>query len=115
VIVGPINDLPKALQAAREQAIDVALLDVNLAGERVFPVAAVLAERVFPTSSMTGYGRGMLPVEFAKRLIIPKPFKMRDLTDKLSAALRGSRCARQVTTAYGTLLTQRIDAPDFRS
>jgi DNA-binding response OmpR family regulator len=90
VIVGPINDLPKALQAAREQAIDVALLDVNLAGERVFPVAAVLAERRVPYVLMTGYGRGMLPVEFANRLIIPKPFKMRDLTDKLSAALRAA-------------------------
>jgi DNA-binding response OmpR family regulator len=90
VIVGPVNDLPKALQAAREQAIDVALLDVNLAGERVFPVAAVLAERSVPYVFMTGYGRGMLPVEYANRLIIPKPFKLRDLTDNLSAALRAA-------------------------
>jgi DNA-binding response OmpR family regulator len=88
VVVGPVGDLPKALEAAREEAIDIALLDVNLAGKRVFPVAAVLAERSVPYVFMTGYGRGMLPAEHASRPTIGKPFKLRDLTDKLSAALR---------------------------
>jgi DNA-binding response OmpR family regulator len=90
VILGPISDLPQALRAAREQVIDVALLDVNLAGARVFPVAAVLAERSVPYVFMTGYGRGMLPVEYANRPTIGKPFKLRDLTDSLSAALRAA-------------------------
>jgi DNA-binding response OmpR family regulator len=88
VVVGPVSDLPKALEAAREEALDIALLDVNLAGKRVFPVAAILAERNVPYVFMTGYGRGMLPAEYASRPTIGKPFKLRDLTDELSAALR---------------------------
>ncbi len=95
VIIGPVNDLPKALQAAREQAIDVALLDVNLAGARVFPVAAVLAERSVPYVFMTGYGRGMLPAEYANRPTIGKPFKLQELTDNLSAALRAADALRR--------------------
>lgn len=90
VIAGPFNDLPKALRAAREEAVDIALLDVNLAGQWVFPVAKILTERSVPYIFMTGYGRGMLPAEYASQPIIGKPFRLEDLTDKLLAALRAA-------------------------
>jgi len=44
-VVGPVGRLEPVLSLAREASIDVALLDVNLAGEFSFPVAAVLSAR----------------------------------------------------------------------
>ena len=46
-IVGPIMRLAEALAAAEDpgQAMDIAILDVNLAGERSFPVAEALERR----------------------------------------------------------------------
>jgi CheY-like chemotaxis protein len=44
-IIGPFATVAEALTAAREEAIDVALLDVNIGGDTVYPVAdALLAQ-----------------------------------------------------------------------
>ena len=48
LVAGPITRLAQALDAASSQAYDVAVLDVNLAGERVYPVADILAQRNVP-------------------------------------------------------------------
>jgi len=87
VIVGPVPRVEPALKAAREEPIDAALLDVNLAGERVYPVAKALAERNVPFVFMTGYGRGMLPLEYADRPAVAKPCQLTQLIGALSAAL----------------------------
>ncbi len=42
VVAGPVSRLAQALDAANSEACDVAVLDVNLAGERVYPVAEIL-------------------------------------------------------------------------
>lgn len=41
VVIGPFARVPEALAAARTETVDAALLDVNVAGETVFPVAHV--------------------------------------------------------------------------
>jgi CheY-like chemotaxis protein len=82
VVAGPIPRLAQALDAASSQAYDVAVLDVNLAGERVYPVADILAQRNVPFVFVTGYG--VLPGEYANRPRLCKPFKMTDLLDTLS-------------------------------
>jgi CheY-like chemotaxis protein len=87
LVVGPFRQVRKAIEAARMEAIDIALLDVNLAGERVFPVAEVLAQRGVPFVFMTGYGPGVLPAQYADRPMVGKPFKAPDLIDRLSNAL----------------------------
>jgi DNA-binding response OmpR family regulator len=87
VIVGPIPRLQPALKAAREEPLDAAVLDVNLAGERVDPVADALAERGVPFLFMTGYGRNMLPAEHADRPALAKPFRPAQLINGLIALL----------------------------
>jgi CheY-like chemotaxis protein len=82
VVAGPIPRLAQALDAASSEACDVAVLDVNLAGERVYPVADILAQRNVPFVFVTGYG--VLPGEYANRPRLCKPFKMADLLDTLS-------------------------------
>jgi DNA-binding response OmpR family regulator len=55
VVVGPFSRVPQALAAAKTEPIDIALLDVNVAGEMVFPVAHALEERGIPFLFVTGY------------------------------------------------------------
>ena len=79
--------LQPALKAAREEPLDAAVLDVNLAGERVDPVAEALAERGVPFLFMTGYDRDMLPAEHADRPALAKPFRPAQLINGLIALL----------------------------
>lgn len=76
VIVATVSRVGPALEAAREAEIDIALLDVNLAGERVYPVAEVLAVRCVPFLFMTGYSSEMLPGSHATRPVVTKPLPL---------------------------------------
>ncbi|MGH7905194.1 MAG: response regulator [Candidatus Binataceae bacterium] len=75
-VVGPAPSLHKALQIAQGDGggIDVALLDVNLRGEHVYPLAQHLMARQVPFILMTGYSRDQLPSEYAARPVLLKPF-----------------------------------------
>ena len=88
VVAGPIPRLAQALDAASSEACDVAVLDVNLAGERVYPVAEILAGRSVPFVFVTGYGANSLPVEYAERPRICKPFRMAELLAAISDVLK---------------------------
>jgi DNA-binding response OmpR family regulator len=82
VVTGPIPRLAQAVDAADRETCDAAVLDVNLAGERIYPVADILSRRNIPFVFVTGYG--VLPGEYANRPRLCKPFKMADLLDTLS-------------------------------
>jgi DNA-binding response OmpR family regulator len=86
-IVGPCGTLADALLAARSEAVDVALLDVNLAGEMVFPVAEALEARGVPFLLLTGYGSEVLPPAHANWPVCGKPFKLDDLLSRLRRLL----------------------------
>jgi DNA-binding response OmpR family regulator len=64
-IVGPFGQLEEALDAARTEQLDLAVLDVNLGGIMSFPVAEVLARRGIPFLMLTGYGDGDIALEQA--------------------------------------------------
>ncbi len=83
VVVGPFARVRDALAAARAEAVDVALLDVNVAGERVFPVAHALEERGVPFLFLTGYGEAALPRDRPDWEACSKPFYPKQLTDEL--------------------------------
>ena len=78
------QEIRQSLDAASSEACDVAVLDINLAGERVYPVADILARRSVPFVFVTGYGVNTLPPEYAKRPHICKPFRMAELLGALS-------------------------------
>jgi DNA-binding response OmpR family regulator len=63
-----------AFLAAPDSRIDGAILDVNLGGEKVFPIADVLIERGVPFIFATGYGTAGLEPPYAGRPVIAKPF-----------------------------------------
>lgn len=93
VVVGPFARVADALTAARTETVDVALLDVNVAGEPVFPVAYQLEERGVPFLFVTGYGQIVLPKERPDWEAQPKPFRAAQLTSHLARKLRGGRQA----------------------
>lgn len=75
VPVGPAATVDEGLAlAARDDAIDAALLDVNVSGQHVFPVAEALAARGVPFVFSTGYGEAGLPEDWRGRPTLQKPF-----------------------------------------
>ena len=73
-IVGPVGRLERALELARSTALDGALLDVNIKGGVVYPVAEELLARKVPVVLSTGYGANTLPPVFRDLPCLRKPF-----------------------------------------
>jgi CheY-like chemotaxis protein len=69
--------------------VDVAVLDVNVAGHRIDPVADLLAERGTPFVFASGYGRGSLPEAHRERVLLTKPYRTADLKAALNSLLPG--------------------------
>ena len=84
IIVGPYDRVPAALEAARTLALDAAVLDVNLAGTKVYPVAEMLSSRGIPFLLLSGYGSGAAPIEHPSWPVCSKPFKVEELTAMLA-------------------------------
>jgi CheY-like chemotaxis protein len=74
----------EALALLDKRRPDAAVLDVNLAGEPAYPVAARLAELRVPFMFTTGYGPSGISSEWASRPVVQKPFSL----DAFAAALR---------------------------
>jgi two-component system, response regulator PdtaR len=72
-VLGPFSSLAKATEAARSVAFDAALLDVNLSGEMVYPLADELAAKGVPIVFLSGYGFGIIPKRFAGHPQLSKP------------------------------------------
>ena len=87
VIVGPCATVPAAMEAAMTEAIDVALLDVNVGGSKVYPVANVLTIRRIPFLFLSGYGESAIPHDHPEWRVCSKPFREVDLIEMLSAQL----------------------------
>ncbi len=88
-VVGIAQNLAAAMAMAQDGQFDLAILDVNLAGERSFPVAQLLTDRGVPFLFATGYGTLGLEGEFKNALTLNKPFQIQDLAkavDQVSAA-----------------------------
>ena len=72
--VGPASSVDEGLALATDEHLDAALLDVNVAGRHVFPIAEVLKARGVPFVFSTGYGEGGLPDEWRGHATVQKPF-----------------------------------------
>jgi DNA-binding response OmpR family regulator len=79
--VGPFTRVADALKVEGE--VDAAILDVNLAGESVYPVADMLKARGVPFLFMTGYGSASIDPRFADVPVLQKPIEAKTLEDIL--------------------------------
>jgi CheY-like chemotaxis protein len=86
-VVGPATRVASAVELARAETFDVAILDVNVAGEEIYPVAEVLSERDIPFVFATGYGNGGVSEMWRDRPTVQKPFLRVQIEDVLKRAL----------------------------
>jgi CheY-like chemotaxis protein len=85
-VVGVAMRLETAMALARDSAIDLAVLDVNLGDAKSFPVAAILRARGIPFLFATGYGPKGIDAEYADAVVLNKPYQTVDLERALIAA-----------------------------
>ncbi len=86
-IAASVARLSHAREVAATAQVDFAVLDVNLDGQPVFPVADILRERRIPLLFSTGYGAGGLPGEYLSHPVVGKPFSLEELRRGIAAAL----------------------------
>lgn len=92
-IAAEAGDIENAVRLARTVAFDVAILDVNVNGKVISPVAEVIEARNRPFIFATGYGTQGLPPEFRNRPALQKPFQIETLANMVEQALKGTTAA----------------------
>ena len=86
--VGPVATVDEGLaMVAAETSLDAALLDVNVAGREVFPIAEALKARGVAFIFSTGYGEGGLPDAWRGQPTVQKPFTESAIRDALLKAM----------------------------
>ena len=90
-VVGPFDRFPAALAAAQTETFDMAVLDVNIAGVKVYPVAEALMVRRIPFILLSGYGANAIPADRPDWRVCLKPFKSVDLVAMMIAELNRAR------------------------
>jgi DNA-binding response OmpR family regulator len=87
-VLGPAYELSEAM-ALLDQPIDAAVLDANLNGRSVAPVAQVLSERGVPFVFATGYGEAGGPPAGFDAPIIRKPYDVTQVAAAVAMLLKG--------------------------
>ena len=72
-VVGPVPTVAGALAALEDGGIDAAVLDINLRGDPVYPVADALLARGVPFVFATGYAATAIPERYAAVERFEKP------------------------------------------
>jgi CheY-like chemotaxis protein len=98
-VVGPCGDLAAGLQAVETQKLDLALLDINIRGQPVTPVADALAARRVPFVFCTGYRLDQLAGRYPTAPRLMKPFQTAELDGALRRAAAGASGARSAPNA----------------
>jgi CheY-like chemotaxis protein len=87
-VAASAGGLNEAIALARNSDFDLAILDVNLNGDSVYPVADLLMERGVPFVFSTGYGDRGLPEPYRDRPTLQKPFQLSNLESILTSIAR---------------------------
>jgi DNA-binding NtrC family response regulator len=77
-VAGPAASVKQGMRLIEQEAVDAAILDVNLRGELVFPLADALAEQSIPFVYVTGYGKLLRACNHG-RPVLQKPYNNQQL------------------------------------
>jgi CheY-like chemotaxis protein len=85
-VAGIAGTVDEALAQVAAETFDGAILDVQLHGKDVLPVAESLEKRGIPFVFATGYGKAGLPEKYRDAHVLQKPFMPAELKDILAKA-----------------------------
>lgn len=84
-VLGPVPDIQGALDLLEAgPAPDGAILDINLGGEMVYPLADILQERNIPFVFATGYEAWSIPERYRNLPCREKPLNVRQIAEVLA-------------------------------
>lgn len=87
-VAGIAAKTPQALELIDRVPIDAAILDLNLAGQDSYDIAAALEERGVPFLFSTGYAALAVEERYRERPFLQKPFRQEELQRALSGMLK---------------------------
>jgi CheY-like chemotaxis protein len=87
-VVAEAGNIADALALAKTADFEMAILDINLGGQRIDPVAEIIDGRRLPFIFASGYGAAGLPEKFRDRTVLRKPFLI-------------TRLAKAIETTFG--------------
>ena len=89
-IAAEAGEIGEAMRLAQTTYFDLAILDVNVNGKVISPVADLLKANNRPFIFATGYGSSGLPEEYRDRPSLQKPFQVETLGKVIEATLRSA-------------------------
>jgi len=93
-VAAEAGEISEAMKLAQSAEFDLAILDVNVNGKVISPVADLIAARKRPFIFATGYGSSGLPAEYRDRPALQKPFQIETLARTIELALKRNASSR---------------------
>jgi CheY-like chemotaxis protein len=90
-VAAEAGEIGEAIRLVQSTDFDLAILDVNVNGKVISPVADLIKARNRPFIFATGYGSSGLPEEYRDRPALQKPFQIETLSRMIETALREAR------------------------
>lgn len=87
-VTAEAGEIAEAMELAQTADFDLAILDVNVNGKAISPVADLIAARKRPFIFATGYGSSGLPEEYRDRPALQKPFQIETLAQMIASTLK---------------------------
>ena len=89
-VAAEAGEINEAMRLAQSAHFDLAILDVNVNGKVISPVAELIKARNRPFIFATGYGSSGLPEEYRDRPALQKPFQLETLAKMIDAAMKSA-------------------------
>ena len=86
-VAAAVGSIAEASEVAAKGDFSAAILDVNVDGREIYPVADILAKRGVPFVFVTGYGERSLPGPYNNRPALQKPFQVEQLKNAIAGLL----------------------------
>jgi CheY-like chemotaxis protein len=90
-IAAEAGEINEAIRLAQSAEFDLAILDVNVNGKVISPVADLITARNRPFIFATGYGSSGLPAEYRDRPALQKPFQIETLGRMIDQVLNSTQ------------------------
>jgi DNA-binding response OmpR family regulator len=84
IVIGPASTVQEALALANTEPLDAAVIDVNIGGEKAYPVAELLDVRGIPFLFVSGYGQSAVPKDRPNWRVCAKPFRGEEMVRMLT-------------------------------